>query len=175
MRRGEPTAADAYLDSAVSANPNDVFMGRQRYDATSAPAASGSASLSFAGVITAAGEAQQGAPAETVEFGGHFADRGSSFTRRKKTDRERAEETLRDILEALGDRPQDLPAAVVEPVRAIVAPRALSMPAPSQINWAEIAFQREAIAELRAAVADVLIAIRAQQEEDDEDVMLLAA
>lgn len=169
--------SDVYLYSV----PSDVDADDVRLrDPTGFRAASGSAPLSFVGVITAAGEATASEGEDTRRSGGVIYEYVSKRKKAPKRIRRLADE-LEDAYERLLKRVEEIAAPVeaveaVAEVQALVEPFAAAPePAPYQVDWAEVVASQQRIAAIDAAIERALAQLQAIEEEDDEMVLLLAA
>lgn len=147
--------ADRYFDTAAGEG-GTTYADMEMYGVA---AASGAMALEAAAQSTA------------VNNSGYW---GSEWRERKKTERQRDEELLRDLKRALGML-EDAPAAVAAPVVDVIAPyveaQITTVPPAALIDWrpfVEVAQKREA---LRAAIAEA----KALQDQEDEDLFLLLA
>lgn len=98
--------------------------------------------------------------------------------RKKAPKRVRAlADELEDAYERLLERAEEIAAPeVAAEVLAIVEPfAAVAAPDPEQVDWAEIAASQQQIAALDAAIERAMARLREIEEEDDMDVLLLAA
>ena len=120
----------------------------------------GTLSGSFAGTSSFAATLDQ---PMAQEFEGH----GARYWRTVRKNRENRER-LRELYEAA--REEDLAPVHEERIEAILAPfaPALSMPPPSQVDWA--AMPDQAADDLRQAIEAAL-----REVEDEEDILLLLA
>lgn len=85
---------------------------------------------------------------------------------------------LEDAYERLLERAEEIsaPPEVAAEVLAIVEPfAAVPAPDPYQVDWAEIAASQQRLAAIDAAIERAFARLREIEEEDDMDVLLLAA